>query len=300
MRFVFVSAIIFIGAMGADHALAAPSPSDDAVSFAETGSRPLGIQGRVINGTEVTTEARYPWVVSLRYTYDPKKAAVHFCGGSIVGPSLIVTAAHCVDRLVGREGALSIWYGSTRLSRGGSSVQAAEILVHPDKRVVTIPLAGGKFYEVYDNDIALVSVRGTFPDSTHAKVLKPVNESLMFGDGALVTVAGWGLTETGQPAETLRHLGLKLVPRRLCNSVGSYDGNITENMVCAGFIEGGRDSCKGDSGGPLMAYDGEGGLVLAGVVSWGEGCAMPKKYGVYVRAPRFYSWIMDALAASGR
>jgi secreted trypsin-like serine protease len=290
--------VVLWGALTTCFAAAAPSPSDDAVAFANTGSRPLGIRGRVMGGTVVTSEAKYPWMVSLRFKHDPTKPPVHFCGGAVVAPSLVVTAAHCVDKLLGREDALSIWYGSNNLGRGGQFVPVIKIIVHPDKRVVKIPLSDGQFHEVYDNDVALLRVSAKMSASLAIRLLAPGQEARLFGDGALVTVAGWGLTENGQPASTLRHVGLKTVPRTICNRPESYGGYISNNMTCAGFAEGQKDSCQGDSGGPLMAYDQQGGMLLAGIVSWGEGCALPNKYGVYARVPRHFDWLMQAIQMS--
>ncbi len=82
--------------------------------------------------------------------------------------------------------------------------------------------------------------------------------------------------------ERLQEVELPVVDREICNAPEAYDGSITENMLCAGYAQGGEDSCKGDSGGPLMVFSEEqDGWVQTGVVSWGEGCAEPNHYGVY-------------------
>lgn len=103
-------------------------------------------------------------------------------------------------------------------------------------------------------------------------------------------VIGFGRLESGgsSPRE-LQEVVVPYVDNDTCNQDESYGGDITEQMLCAGFREGGKDSCQGDSGGPIFTYDG--GIAQVGVVSWGRGCARPNKPGVYARVSSFESWI---------
>jgi secreted trypsin-like serine protease len=94
----------------------------------------------------------------------------------------------------------------------------------------------------------------------------------------------------GSTSDLLRKVEIPIVANGVCNSPQSYAGRISENMICAGHTEGGKDSCQGDSGGPLIVRKGTG-FVLAGVVSWGRGCALADFYGVYARAARYRDWI---------
>ena len=94
----------------------------------------------------------------------------------------------------------------------------------------------------------------------------------------------------------MRRVGLEIVSNEACNAPSAYAGGITSGMLCAGFRAGGKDSCQGDSGGPLVVSDGSGGFYQAGVVSWGEGCGTPNKYGVYTRVSSYQTWIADQMA----
>jgi secreted trypsin-like serine protease len=87
----------------------------------------------------------------------------------------------------------------------------------------------------------------------------------------------------------LREVTVPFVTNSICNDPLSYAGQVTANMICAGLAEGGKDSCQGDSGGPLVHLAAADRLV--GIVSWGEGCANPGKYGVYTRIANFKPWV---------
>jgi transmembrane serine protease 9 len=85
-------------------------------------------------------------------------------------------------------------------------------------------------------------------------------------------------------------LHVQIVSNAACNGLAAYGGGISNEMICAGFAQGGKDSCQGDSGGPLIVPDQAGGFFQAGVVSFGEGCGRPQKFGVYSRVSVLQAW----------
>ena len=96
------------------------------------------------------------------------------------------------------------------------------------------------------------------------------------------------------PLTAARTVDVPVVDRENdCNDGVAYRGAITDNMICAGRQEGGRDSCQGDSGGPLTSA--AGGRALLGIVSWGDGCAQPNKYGVYTRVANYGAWVNNCI-----
>ncbi|KAJ1133436.1 hypothetical protein NDU88_011731 [Pleurodeles waltl] len=109
-------------------------------------------------------------------------------------------------------------------------------------------------------------------------------------EGSQCLVSGWGnlLTSSVQYPDRLQCLEVPVLSEPNCKS--SYTGQITQNMFCAGYLEGGKDSCQGDSGGPLIC-DG----ALMGVVSWGKGCAQKNYPGVYVKVCNYVDWINNVI-----
>ncbi len=250
-------------------------PLLDAIAYARSDVRLLS-GGRIIGG-QVAPSGAYPWQVALLAAEVSTPNKGFFCGGSFIGGRWIVTAAHCVDRGTQAQH-VDVLVNTQELSSGGQRMKLSRIAVHPRWNP-----------ETNDNDIALLktadAISGTavrLISSTDAVSLKP---------GAKVTVAGWGRTqEGGSISEKLKQLLIPIVAREVCNDRVSYSGRVTKNMLCAGLQEGGADSCQGDSGGSLTLALQET-RVLVGVVSWGEGCARPDKYGVYTDVAKYRGWI---------
>uniref|UniRef100_A0A1B8XYU5 Peptidase S1 domain-containing protein n=1 Tax=Xenopus tropicalis TaxID=8364 RepID=A0A1B8XYU5_XENTR len=106
-------------------------------------------------------------------------------------------------------------------------------------------------------------------------------------------ISGWGntLSSGSNYPDLLQCLYAPILTDAQCNN--AYPGEITNNMICLGFLEGGKDSCQGDSGGPVVC-NGQ----LQGVVSWGYGCAQRNYPGVYTKVCNYNSWIQSTIAAN--
>ncbi|XP_072281054.1 trypsin-like [Pyxicephalus adspersus] len=111
--------------------------------------------------------------------------------------------------------------------------------------------------------------------------------------GTSCQISGWGntLSSGSNYPDLLQCLKAPILSDADCSN--SYPGMITANMICVGYLNGGKDSCQGDSGGPV-----ECGGELQGIVSWGYGCALPDRPGVYTRVCNYNTWIQDTVAAN--
>ncbi|KAL3483944.1 trypsin-like serine protease [Aspergillus germanicus] len=221
----------------------------------------------IVGGTEVSIED-YSYHIALI------RNGKLDCGGSIISPNHVVTAAHCVfDHPVSK---FSIRAGSSSSKYGGVVVNVSSSSVHPKYDKVTL-----------GNDIAILTLAKclTFGPEI-GPVDLPANEARTLVNGAEVVVSGWGSVQEGRPdSPTLQAVTVNVVNVDECRANYSDIGAITESIFCAGTWEGGKDACHGDSGGPVVAT----GSWLA--LSRGYGCAMKGYPGVYSNTAYLWSFI---------
>jgi len=253
-------------------------PLIDVLRVAKEKKHLEGFHTRILMGRPAKI-AKFPWQVSLVSSELTSNLDGHFCGGSLLNENKwVVTAAHCVDLDTLPE-QLKVVAGTDDLTKGSPRVAVKSITVHEKYNPDT-----------NDNDIALLELAEPVPVDP-AKAVRLIDPTKDPSAGTKVTVTGWGYTkESGEKSPTLLQVTIPTVAKTVCNSKNSYNGSITDNMICAGKKQGGPDACQGDSGGPLVVK-GQSGYALAGIVSWGEGCGEAKKYGVYTRVAKYVPWI---------
>ncbi|MCU1455547.1 MAG: putative trypsin-like protease [Acidimicrobiales bacterium] len=246
---------------------------------------------RIVGGTTAGSGA-YPFMAGILFTINTTNGPSTFqCGGTVIAVSWVMTAAHCATDDSGNTiapSAYSVRIGSNQFNSGGALYSVSSVIRR------------GDFDGLYlDNDVALLRLSkptGVAP----VQVITPA-EGALYNAGTSATTAGWGLTSyNGTPSDNLLQVQLPMVSDATCKAdypVGRKDefGYPLEfhadKHVCAGFTDGGKDSCSGDSGGPLLVPGADTAWRQVGVVSWGYQCAVANNPGVYTKLSTYSAWV---------
>lgn len=246
---------------------------------------------RIVGGKE--TEANeWPWMVALLSVGEDNPADSQFCGGALIHPWWVITASHCLTSESADSFEVAIGIRDLRNDPENSyqRIGIDEIYLHPAYETALDPSI--------DGDIALLRLAEPVFD---IPVLPLVHQYELIQPGVNGTVIGWGkTTDGGHASDVLLEVELPIVSQEEANATEAYDTDLSADMLPAGFIEGGKDSCEGDSGGPFVVPMENGEWGLAGIVSFGSplGCAAPNAHGIYASVPYFYDEIMGLIYSS--
>ncbi|XP_039541726.1 trypsin isoform X4 [Pimephales promelas] len=244
------------------------------------GQAPLNTK---IVGGQNAVVGSWPWQASLHRI----STASHFCGGSLINKDWVLSAAHCFRSITASN--VKIYLGR-QLQSGSNpfelSKTVTQIIPHPNYSPTT-----------QNNDIALLQLSSSVTFSAYIRPVCLAAADSVFAAGTESWVSGWGKLNSGDTSipNTLQEVQIPIVSNIVCNA--AYRGSITSNMLCAGVNEGGKDSCQGDSGGPLVSKNGSQ-WIQSGIVSFGQGCALPNFPGVYARVSEYQSWISSQISSN--
>jgi len=236
--------------------------------------------GAIVGGSEVTPYS-LPWQVGL---VSPGSART-WCGGTLIGPQHVLTAAHCM----GGNFEVVVGEHSITDSSDGTRHTVCSTTSHPQYNTGTSTN--------YDYAIVRLSQPVELGPRAVPACLPGADLGGSYLDDKTMTVSGWGTTASGgSQAQVLMSVDVPGVTNAKCQQ--SYgESSITDAMLCAGRDEGGVDSCQGDSGGPLTFTHGTPARTyVVGVVSWGAGCADAGYPGVYARVTHVSDWINEQMA----
>ncbi|GJQ86787.1 hypothetical protein Trydic_g5580 [Trypoxylus dichotomus] len=255
--------------------------------FTDVCGRRMYPKARIVGG-ENSSFGKWPWQISLRQwrtsTY------LHKCGAALLNENWAITAAHCVDSVPPSD--LLLRLGEHDLST------ESEPYLHQERRVQIVASHPQFDPRTFEYDLALL--RFYEPVKFQPNILPvcvPQTDDDFIGSTAYVT--GWGrLYEDGPLPSILQEVSVPVINNTLCESMyrtAGYIEHIPHIFICAGWRRGGFDSCEGDSGGPMVIQRADKRFLLAGVISWGIGCAEPNQPGVYTRISEFRDWINQIL-----
>ncbi|XP_053547790.1 trypsin [Bombina bombina] len=212
---------------------------------------------------------------SVPYQVSLNAYGQHFCGGSLINSRWVVSAAHCYG------GHIQVRLGEHNievLEGTEQFIDADKVILHPEYNPSNI-----------DNDIMLIRLA---TPATLNEYVQPISLPTRCDPaGTQCLLSGWGNTQSNGVhfPDVLQCLDAPILSNQECSN--AYPKRITDNMTCMGYLEGEKDSCQVDSGGPAVC-NGE----LQGVISWGTGCALPGLPGVYAKVCNYISWIEETMA----
>ncbi|XP_050738022.1 vitamin K-dependent protein C-like [Eriocheir sinensis] len=230
---------------------------------------------RIIGG-RMAQPGEWPWQVVILNRYHDA-----FCGGTLVAPRWVLTAAHCVKRK------LYVRLGEHDLAvHEGPEIEykVARSVVHPHYDPTTV-----------DNDVALLLLPEPVEPGPHVSPACVPEQDAELPVGESCTIIGWGKERNTHffGTDVLNEAEVPIIDNKMCEAVYE-DYYITSNMFCAGYKRGRVDSCAGDSGGPLLCHR-QGRWHIYGITSFGEGCGKKGKFGIYARVSNYRTWIQSVI-----
>ncbi|XP_061810003.1 urokinase-type plasminogen activator-like [Nerophis lumbriciformis] len=241
---------------------------------------------RIVGGSFVAIQSQ-PWLAAIFH-----QRSNFLCGGSLVAPCWVLTAAHCFPDGAGTNiQRLSVFLGKSAINEtddvNEQKFTVEKVILHQAFNATT-----------YNNDIALLKIKSSDggcavqTESARTVCLPPPHTQLPVGFQCITAGFGKQKSRGWQYSQYLKEARVNLLSQSDCKKDPIYDNLITDNMLCAAGPNWSTDACEGDSGGPLVC-EASGRMFLFGLVSWGIGCAKENNPGVYTQLTNYNNWIAE-------
>lgn len=247
---------------------------------------------RIVGGREAVPNS-WPWQASLvRPDLDPYG---HQCGGSLINNQWILTAAHCFKRALEPDMWLVVLGKHNKLTKDETEQHRYVKSIHPHPEYLGYEpyKASIPWLKRMANDVALVKMNAPISISMYISPVCMLSKTFYISEGTLCYVTGWGETYGTGYEFVLKQALVPIVTRESCRKSYPYF-DVGNKMICAGYNQGGHDSCKGDSGGPLVMQN-ETRWVQVGVVSTGGICGEKLQPGIYTELTHYVEWIRSTM-----
>lgn len=283
----------------AQQAVARPRPVDLAMRRAKLKQTVLddGQTIRKITDGKDAPPGKFPFQVALIWSgaTTNEEYFSQFCGGTLIAPNWVLTAAHCVPNTPSEL--IDVYLGTQELPKAAPAPAGAQRF----HVALVLPHHAYKHDDTFKDDIALIKL-ATSANLSPATVATPEIAKTVGLPGNKLTVVGWGATENAQGSSLLREVDLTVQQAQLCqeNYEKAFPGTlITANMFCAGEVAGGKGVCSGDSGGFIGGQLTNNVWAGMGIVSFGSRrCAKPGLFGVFTRVANYMDWITKTIKAN--
>ena len=249
---------------------------------------PLTLQ-TIYGGTEAKADDAPFYVMMMVWNNQTNQYEFDGCGGSLVSERHILTAGHCAKLRNPKDHAAYVHAYQPYQGNPGVPFHVSRLAnytTHPD------------FDDASNaNDLSIVTLETPVPLGK-ANLVRLAGSYLSLWEAEKMQVYGFGWTsfDVRDVVPTLRTVDLPLILRDKCRA-NYYGDHVMDDMICAGYKEGGHDACNGDSGGPMIVRKGNQ-TFQAGIVSWGQGCGQPNKPGVYISVQYHYKWIQETVCSA--
>ncbi|XP_018319314.1 chymotrypsin-C-like [Agrilus planipennis] len=254
-----------------------------------------GSLGRIIHGKQ-SVRGAWPWQVSLQLLHPQFGFLGHWCGGVLISPKWLLTAAHCINNDLFNLPLAALW--TAVLGEWDQQVEE-----YSEERIPIEKIILHERFHHFQHDIALMKLSRSVQTSgsSRIRIVCLPSSRLTYNQTTHCIATGWGRdAEDGHLSGRLLESHIPVHDNAVCREKYGHSVSIKSGHLCAGHLDGSTGTCVGDSGGPLQCASKDGQWILAGITSFGSGCAKPGFPDVYTRLSYYLPWIRAKMHSSNK